>query len=462
MESKHDSAPPVVVQPDLELLGRVMALRRLFYLAASVIAGAVLLAWLFPFVRAVMPPRWWTLQPDTAVAVLLLVLAKSQTSVRLREAVRLTGRASAIVVLVLCLDAFLAYAGRPVLGLAHWFAVQPDGLPVMGMCPQGAIFLGLYSLSVLVEGPGAKRRRRVLDSLATLLILAFLVYVGGYVFQASGLLGIGLGAMVSPYTLICMGLLLFGLLVRRTLDGYYSVFVGIDVGSRVARLAMPFAVLIPFSIVGLGEWIGGHAWLSDEYVLALVSSVTATMLCLVVMLLARKINRLQMELVQLTLLDELTHLHNRRGFFTLGEHMLFEARRNEKSLTVLFFDLDDLKKVNDSLGHQTGSQMLADFADLLQDTFRSNDVTARLGGDEFAVAILESDPRIPMKRLGLAVVEFNRAAGRPYKISYSVGDAATDAPPGPETFTELVARADAIMYERKKRKKELKAAQATA
>ncbi|MCB1150895.1 hypothetical protein KDK88_05070, partial [bacterium] len=88
MESKHDSAPPVVVQPDLELLGRVMALRRLFYLAASVIAGAVLLAWLFPFVRAVMPPRWWTLQPDTAVAVLLLVLAKSQTSVRLRQAPR--------------------------------------------------------------------------------------------------------------------------------------------------------------------------------------------------------------------------------------------------------------------------------------------------------------------------------------------------------------------------------------
>lgn len=461
MDQQHQS-PSIVVQPDLELLARVTALRRLFYAAASLIAASILLAWLFPALRAALPGAWWQMQPDTAVAVLLLVLAKSGTQVRRKTAVRWQGRVAALVVLALTVDALLRFSGGPALHSAGFLSVAPGELPTPGMRLPTALFFGLYAVSVLIEGPGEKPRRRMLDMLATLLTLIFLTYVGAYVFRASRLFGEGADALVSPLVMVCMALLLFGLMVRRTHDGYYAVFVGVDVGSRVARFAMPFAVLTPFLIVALGEIINARGWLSGGTTSALVSSVTATVLLLVVMLMARKINRLQQDLVQLTLIDELTHLHNRRGFYMLGEHMLFEARRHGKTLTLLFFDLDDLKQVNDTYGHPTGSQMIADFADLLRDTFRSNDVTARLGGDEFAVAILESDPRIPMKRLGLAVVEFNKGGGRPYRISYSVGDTATASPPGPETFSDLVARADAVMYERKKRKKALKAAQASA
>jgi len=461
MDQLHEP-PSIDVQPDLELLGRVSALRRLFHAAASLIAATILLAWLFPALRIPLPAAWRQMQPDTAVAGLLLVLAKSGTEVRRRATVRWQGRAAALVTLVLAIDAWLRFAGGPALHAAGFLAVAPGDLPTPGMRPPTALFFGLYAASILLEGPGGKPRRRMLDMAATLLTLVFLTDVGAYVFRASRLFGDGSGAQVPPLVMACMALLLFGLMVRRSQDGYYAVFVGVDVGSRVARFALPFAVLTPFLIVALGEIINARGWLSGGTTSALVSSVTATILLLVVMLMARKINRLQQGLVRLTLIDELTRLYNRRGFSMLGEHMLFEARRHGRTLTLLYFDLDDLKQVNDTHGHAIGSRMIADFADLLRETFRSNDVTARLGGDEFAVAVLESDPRVPMKRLELAVAEFNERGGRPYRISYSVGDAATASPPGPETFSDLVARADAVMYERKKRKKALKAAQASA
>lgn len=461
MEAMHEPSP-VVQHPDLKLVRRLSALRRMLFLLAAVIAAGVLLAWLFPLMRPLLPPGWWLMQPDTALGMLLLIAACAQTQGHLSRRVKRSGKAAALLAVILALDAVAAGLGRPHLGWAAGLAVQPGGLVTPGMSLQTAFFFLLYGASLIPETTGSKARRRILDLLATLLVMSLLVVLATYAFDAVRLFGDRPHDHISPQTLVCMALLTFGLIVRRTRDGYYAVFVGIDVGSRVARLAMPFAVATPFLIVSLGVYLARMDWATPEYASALTAAVTATVLFTVVMLLARKINRLERDLLDMTLIDELTHLHNRRGFFMLGEHMLFEARRHHKRLTVLFFDLDGLKQVNDTQGHAAGSQMIVDFADLLHETFRSNDVLARLGGDEFAVAVLESDPRVPMKRLGVATAESNRIRKRPYRLSYSVGDAATAAPPGSETFNELVARADAVMYERKRRKKGLKEAQASA
>ncbi len=76
--------------------------------------------------------------------------------------------------------------------------------------------------------------------------------------------------------------------------------------------------------------------------------------------------------------DELTGLHNRRGFYLLGEQALQNARRSGEALTVFFFDADGLKKINDTLGHDAGSELLRDIATLLRTTFRASDIVGRL------------------------------------------------------------------------------------
>jgi two-component system cell cycle response regulator len=94
-----------------------------------------------------------------------------------------------------------------------------------------------------------------------------------------------------------------------------------------------------------------------------------------------------------TIVDELTGLYNRRGFFTLGEKTLSLMRRKGRELIVVFVDLDGLKRVNDTQGHQAGDDLIRRAAILLRATFRESDIVARIGGDEFAVVANETDAR---------------------------------------------------------------------
>lgn len=90
-------------------------------------------------------------------------------------------------------------------------------------------------------------------------------------------------------------------------------------------------------------------------------------------------------LLNLTLTDDLTGLYNRRGFFTLAERKLTAARRAGRSSWLFYADLDGLKLINDTFGHQEGSVAITTTADILGRTFRNSDVVSRLGGDEFAI-----------------------------------------------------------------------------
>jgi diguanylate cyclase (GGDEF)-like protein len=133
-----------------------------------------------------------------------------------------------------------------------------------------------------------------------------------------------------------------------------------------------------------------------------------------------------------------------------------ECIRNATSLTILFFDLDGLKRVNDTQGHEVGSKFLLDFSKLLRSTFRESDVIARVGGDEFAIIICcsEQEASTAIERLNQAIELENKQNNKTYRISYSVGKitlepSEKDSPP----FEALVAQADAAMYAQKLLKK---------
>jgi diguanylate cyclase (GGDEF)-like protein len=156
--------------------------------------------------------------------------------------------------------------------------------------------------------------------------------------------------------------------------------------------------------------------------------------------------------LQLATMDELTMLSNRRGFLALGLHALALCRRLEKPASLLYFDLDRFKEINDAYGHAEGDRALTSFARLLKETFRESDVIGRLGGDEFAVLLTDTDQQSSnsvLVRLAEAVTRHNREARRGYDIAYSVGTVALDLARHSDVGA-LMADADARMYTQKR------------
>lgn len=156
--------------------------------------------------------------------------------------------------------------------------------------------------------------------------------------------------------------------------------------------------------------------------------------------------------VQLATMDELTMLSNRRGFESLAQHALNVCKRMDKPATLLFFDLDGFKQVNDRFGHAEGDIALTTFAELLRNAFRDSDVIGRLGGDEFVAVLTDSNPEeseAAILRLRELVDARNADAKRGYEIGYSVGTVVFDPLRHP-TITELLAEGDAAMYARKR------------
>lgn len=157
------------------------------------------------------------------------------------------------------------------------------------------------------------------------------------------------------------------------------------------------------------------------------------------------------EIRALSLTDVLTGLNNRRGFFVQAEHIFKLAQRKRTGSLVIYADIDDLKLVNDQLGHDTGDRLIRDAAAVLRESLRNTDVLARLGGDEFvAFALDEAHPRVILTRLKENLGAFNLMQERPYRLSISIGAVRCD--PGSEsTLLDYVRMADREMYQHKRR-----------
>jgi len=157
----------------------------------------------------------------------------------------------------------------------------------------------------------------------------------------------------------------------------------------------------------------------------------------------------------MSLIDQLTGLYNRRGFFTLARQHEKLANRLRRRMLHIFLDLDGLKQINDTYGHREGDAALADTAEVLRQTFRESDVLARLGGDEFAVLALETSRpvgRVWQDRLTENLARANAERARAYRLEMSMGIAIYD-PRHPVLIDDLMAQADAAMYDAKRRRK---------
>jgi len=152
--------------------------------------------------------------------------------------------------------------------------------------------------------------------------------------------------------------------------------------------------------------------------------------------------------------DDLTGLFNRRGFFSIAPKQLRLCCRNDRNATIIYADVDGLKKINDSLGHLEGDNALKDVAEIIRETFRESDIVARMGGDEFVILMpetSESNAENVINRLQQNIKN-NKGRKRNYGLSMSVGLAYYDSQK-PCSIDELLSQADKSMYVQKKQLK---------
>lgn len=161
-------------------------------------------------------------------------------------------------------------------------------------------------------------------------------------------------------------------------------------------------------------------------------------------------------------IDEKTNLYNEKGFRLALNRTLAEITRTGEPLTLLFFDLDGFKGVNDKLGHAVGDKILTEVAALLKRYLRETDLIARIGGDEFVAALKSNLPEVLArleqvretdmpKQINNALVQMGESPDG-IRVSTSLGAAQY----GPEAkgYDELKIIADTRMYEDKNSRKD--------
>jgi len=176
------------------------------------------------------------------------------------------------------------------------------------------------------------------------------------------------------------------------------------------------------------------------------------LLSYVAMVIARAQRRTRDAAIRLSTVDSLTGLFNRTYFFAAIEREIARSARSGRGFCLLMMDLDELKAINDRLGHFHGDRVLRGVGEVITQGVRQIDTAARYGGDEFVVLLPETDPTgafvlAEKIRLGVRAMAVELPGGAPHP-SLSIG--AVSYPDDGRTADELIISADGAMYASKR------------
>jgi diguanylate cyclase (GGDEF)-like protein len=165
----------------------------------------------------------------------------------------------------------------------------------------------------------------------------------------------------------------------------------------------------------------------------------------------------QLRSIALAMTDELTQISNRRGLMMMARQVLSQCHRSGLPVGMVAFDLDNFKRINDTLGHDEGDRVLVDFAGCLLKTFRDADAVGRLGGDEFCAVLANADAAAAARalaRLDQHVAEVNEGRDSAAQLAFSAGLAIHDGPDAAD-LDQLLMQADAAMYRTKQQRRDV-------
>ncbi|MBB4285070.1 GGDEF domain-containing protein [Roseospira goensis] len=310
----------------------------------------------------------------------------------------------------------------------------------------------------------------VLTNLAVLLGYA-LIYRGSRLFMARRV-----PRHQSPFILFCVVVLIllyyFSAVDRVDLIRFVimalviAAFDGLIVATfwprkRAGHLASGYILVVGVGLHGLvflgrGLWgmvvlAGGPVGGTDLVVgLGDLTSVVAFM-TLAMGFLALTAEHLLRQLEALAAQDPLTGVFNRRAFFAVAEHVIVHRSRTGQAVSVLVFDLDNFKAVNDTHGHAAGDDALRHVVTTARGALRGEDLLARLGGEEFVVLLPETNAGAALRvaerlRAAIATAPAVLTDGTRLTLTASVGVSTAGPQDRGETVASLIARADRALY----------------
>jgi diguanylate cyclase (GGDEF)-like protein len=168
-----------------------------------------------------------------------------------------------------------------------------------------------------------------------------------------------------------------------------------------------------------------------------------------------ELEKLREEVHALAMTDELTRVFNRRHFMNVIDQELGRAKRYQHALSLIIFDIDNFKKVNDTYGHLCGDVVLRELPQACHTVLRQCDVLARFGGEEFILLLPETEQvnalQVANKLCQLIAGQVIDYKGKRIQVTISAGVATCD--PTSDTLDDLLSRADQALYQAKRRGK---------
>ncbi|MFY7867214.1 sensor domain-containing diguanylate cyclase [Roseateles sp.] len=288
----------------------------------------------------------------------------------------------------------------------------------LGLRERSYLFYALYLLSIIAvnmaytgHGYAWLWPKSALIQKHVILLLMVLFGCGGLLFASRFLAlaehlprGLRLVRWFCGTALIILGLLfLAGLHVAATYVAFSFVVlftvIMVALGAltlRQGRLAGRYFLMAAvcgmvgtaITALSVGGWMPYRTWTFHALEVGIV--IEATLLVLALAHWVRDQQRAALKAEQLSRLDPLTGLHNRRAFWELSDSVWSSAQRNQRPLSLLMLDLDHFKKINEHGGHQAGDRALIQVAEVLAQQSRSGDLLARWGGEEFVLLLPET------------------------------------------------------------------------
>jgi two-component system cell cycle response regulator len=153
----------------------------------------------------------------------------------------------------------------------------------------------------------------------------------------------------------------------------------------------------------------------------------------------------------MTIVDGLTQIHNKRYLFEALERELIRARRHSRALSLIMFDIDYFKRINDECGHLAGDYVLRELSEVVQERIRRDEVFARYGGEEFAIMLPETELEgaVTLAQTLREKVAEHRFTFQGEAISVTVSLGCASVEPD-DTATAIIARADEKLYQAKR------------
>lgn len=216
---------------------------------------------------------------------------------------------------------------------------------------------------------------------------------------------------------------------------------------------------ISFVPLYLNQRIVGYLWISAKYCMQetpMVSALLTVMNSVIIDLcLLKEKDTLVDKLDSMYVRDELTKLYNRFGMRRFVDKIMEVAKRDQKYIMCIELDLDGLKKINDTYGHDAGDNAIVQVANAMRQASERREVCIRSGGDEylvFGIAEKESDAAVFIQRVEEYLDEYNQRNAWPYEVTCSCGYCVHPAQQI-HSLEEMVTEADKLLYQVKARKK---------